>query len=112
MSSIANTLVGSNMAMVSFAPAFEMGRMVYLRGASAGVVLFVRLAPLSAVHVGGDDLDHRLVDIDAVEGHRRHAEVLGEEVGELLLGDEPELHQVRAHAAPLFPPQTQHVLPP
>src|SRR5262245_549850 len=39
MSSMAKTLVGSSMAMVSFAPALEMGRMVYLRATSAGMIL-------------------------------------------------------------------------
>ena len=39
MSSMAKTLVGSNIAMVTLAPAFDTGMMVYLRATSAGMIL-------------------------------------------------------------------------
>ncbi len=41
MSSIAKTLVGSSIAMVTLAPALETGMMVYLRATSAGISLTI-----------------------------------------------------------------------
>jgi hypothetical protein len=64
----------------------------------------------SSRDVGGDDLDHRFVDDDAVEVDRRHGEVLREEVREALLGDDPHLHEVRAEAPALLLLQGQRVV--
>ena len=52
--------------------------------------------------VGRDDLDHRFVDLDPREVDRRHAEVLGEELDELLFGQGADLDQRRADAPALL----------
>ena len=67
MSSIAKTFVGSIIAMVTVAPALATGRIVYLRATSAGMILMTA----SSISM--------LVEVD-----RRDAEVLGQEVDELL----------------------------
>ena len=44
-------------------------------------------------HVGRDQLDDLGIDLEAREVHRRHAVLAGEDLGDLELLDQPELHQ-------------------
>ena len=84
MSSIAKTLVGSVIAIVSVAPArLERDDLVLLRG------------------LGGDQLDDRRVDFELREVDRRDAVLLAEEGGDLLVLDEAHLDEVVAELSPL-----------
>ena len=84
MSSIAKTLVGSVIAIVSVAPARLSGTIWYLlRG------------------LGRDQLDDRRVDLELREVDRRNAVLLAEERGDLLVLDEAQLDEVVAELAPV-----------
>ena len=82
MSSIAKTLVGSTIAMV-------------MRGAG----LVDREDVVLAGDVGRDHLDDGVVDLEAAEVDRRDAELLGEALGDVFLGDEAELDERLAELA-------------
>ena len=84
MSSIAKTLVGSVIAIVSVAPARLSGTIWYFCAVSAGMSLMTR----------GVDLELRQVD-------RRNAVLLAEERGDLLVLDEPQLDEVVAELPPV-----------
>ena len=84
MSSIAKTLVGSVIAIVSVAPgAAERNDLVLLRG------------------LGGNQLDDGRVDLELREVDRGDAVLLAEERGDLLVLDEPHLDEVVAELAPV-----------
>ena len=84
MSSIAKTLVGSVIAIVSVAPARLSGTIWYLlRG------------------VGGNQLDDGRVDLELREVDGGDAVLLAEERGDLLVLDEPQLDEVVAELAPV-----------
>ena len=52
--------------------------------------------------VGGDDLDHRLVDLHRGEIDRGHAEVLRQRLDEVALGHMAELDQIGSEASALL----------
>ena len=84
MSSMAKTLVGSVIAIVSVAPdAAERDDLVLLRG------------------LGGNQLDDGRVDLELREVDRGNAVLLAEERGDLLVLDEAELDQVVAELPPV-----------
>ena len=82
MSSMAKTLVGSVIAIVSVAPAAAERDDLVLAGG-----------------LGRDELDHRRVDLELAQVDRGHAELLGEQRGDLLVLDEAELDQIGAQLA-------------
>ena len=81
---MANTFVGSVMAIVSVAPARLSGTIWYFCAVSVGMSLMI----------AGIDLELREVD-------GRHAVLLGEQRGDLLVLDEPELDEVEPELAPV-----------
>ena len=84
MSSMANTLVGSVIAIVSVAPDRESGMIWYLlRG------------------LGRDQLDDRRVDLELVEVDGGDAVLLAEQRGDLVVLDEAELDQNQAELPPV-----------
>ena len=84
MSSIAKTLVGSVIAIVSVAPARLSGTIWYFCAVSAG-----------------NQLDDRRVDLELREVDGGDAVLLAEERGDLLVLDEPHLDEVVAELAPV-----------
>ncbi len=78
----------------------DVGRVDH-RQRDLGADLRDRKDGVLARDVGGNDLDHRFVDLDAREVDRRNAEVLGEELDEVLLRQGADLHQRGADAAAL-----------
>ena len=84
MSSIAKTLVGSVIAIVSVAPARLSGTIWYFCAVSAGISLMT----------AGIDLELREVD-------RRNAVLLAEQGGDLLVLDEAQLDEVEAELPPI-----------
>ena len=84
MSSIAKTLVGSVIAIVSVAPgAAQRNDLILLGG------------------VGGNELDDRRVDLELREVDGGDAVLLAEERGDLLVLDEAHLDEVVAELAPI-----------
>ena len=90
---MANTLVGSVIAIVSVAPARESGTIWYFCAVSAG-----------------NQLDDGRVDLELRERDRRHAVLLAEERGDLLVLDVAELDQVEAELAPVLALIVQRLL--
>ena len=84
MSSMANTLVGSVIAIVSVAPARLSGMIWYFCAVSAGTSL------MTAGSIS-----------NCVEVDRGHAVLLAEQRGDLLVLDEPELDQIQPSLPPL-----------
>ena len=84
MSSIAKTLVGSVIAIVSVLPERLSGMIWYLRAVSVGTSLMIVE-----------------VDLEAGEVDRRNAVLLAEQRGDLLVLDEPHLDEVVAELPPV-----------
>ena len=93
MSSMANTFVGSVIAIVSVAPDRESGMIWYFCAVSAGT---------SLTTVG--------IDVELPEGDRRHAVLLAQESGDLVVFDEPELDQIEAELPPVLALIVQRLL--
>ena len=73
---MANTLVGSAIAIVSVAPERDSGRIWYLRAVSAGMILMI-----AGIH------------LEVLEVDRRHAVLAREQAGDLLVADVAEGHE-------------------
>ena len=82
---MANTLVGSVIAIVSVAPARDSGTTWY----------FWAVSP-------GQQLDDRGIDLEGAEGDRGHAVLLAEQRGDLVILHEPQLDQVEAELPPVL----------
>ena len=84
MSSMAKMFDGSAVARISVEPARFTGTTVCLSATSSGI-----------------SCDHGRIDLEVVEVDRRHAVLLGDEVGELVLLEEAELRDLCAEAPAL-----------
>jgi len=49
--------------------------------------------PMPHGHLLGDETENLLLDLDLLQIHRRDPELLGQGPSQLVLGDEPQLHQ-------------------
>src|SRR4030095_9230068 len=123
-SSMANTLVGSVIAIVSVAPARDSGTIWYFSAVSAGT----RLTTAGLISnwgraigrqphylvlqcgFGGNQLDDRGIDLKLGECNGRHAVLLAEERRDLLVLDVPELDQVVPEFSPVLALIVQRLL--
>ncbi len=84
MSSIAKTLVGSVIAIVSVAPARDSGTIWYLCAVSAGISLMTAA-----------------IDLELREVDRRHAVLLAQQRRDLVVLDDAQLDEVVAELPPV-----------